>query len=86
MLTVGTGVMVTEKTFDITEGQFPEAGTVYVMLYVPAALALGVIVPVVTFKASPAGVDEKEPPVYAPVPFRVTNCGVELLAQYEFEE
>ena len=51
------------------------------MLYVPAALAFGVIVPVEIFNAKPAGVEEKVPPVYAPVPVNVTSCGVALLVQ-----
>ena len=46
----------------------------------PAPLALGVIVPELISIANP-GEDEYVPPIYAPVPDKVTICGVVLLIQ-----
>jgi hypothetical protein len=46
----------------VTATQPPDAAVVYVTVYVPAVLALGVISPVLASIFSPA-VDEKVPPV-----------------------
>ena len=46
----------------------------------PAPLALGVIVPVLISRVNP-GEDEYVPPVYAPVPDKVTGCRLALLIQ-----
>jgi hypothetical protein len=58
---VGAAVIVTDVVTG-KEGQPPDAGTVYVTVYVPGALALGVIAPVVPSIVNPR-VDEYVPPV-----------------------
>jgi hypothetical protein len=63
ILTVGNGVIVIVKVFDATAGHPPEAGIVYMTLYVPAPLPLGIIAPVVTLIDNPAGEAENVPPV-----------------------
>lgn len=82
MLAVGTGVIVTIVETGIA-GQPPEAGIVYVTVYVPGELALGIMVPVLISIDKPAGDAEYDPPVYAAVPVNVTGCGVELFTQNE---
>jgi hypothetical protein len=53
---VGAAVIVTDVVTG-KEGQPPDAGTVYVTVYVPGALVLGVIAPVVPSIVNPR-VDE----------------------------
>ena len=54
---------------------------VYVTVYTPAVLVLGVIAPVVASILNPA-VEEKTPPVNEPlVPENVTGCTVALFEQ-----
>ena len=48
------------------------AGIVYVTVYVPAVLPLGVMAPVEASIVKPAGEALKLPPVYAFVPVKVT--------------
>ena len=67
MVAVGTAVIVTEVVA-VTIPQPPVAAIVYVTVYVPAVLVLGVIAPVELLMDSPA-VEEKVPPV---VPVSVT--------------
>ena len=57
------------------------AGIVYVTVYVPAVLPVGVIAPVEASISKPAGVALKLPPVYAFVPVKVIACAVAKLSQ-----
>ena len=54
MVAVGTAVMVTDVVA-VTAAHPPEAAIVYVTVYVPAVLVLGVIAPVELFIVNPAG-------------------------------
>jgi hypothetical protein len=56
-----------------SEGQPPEAGIVYLTVYERTLLVLGVIAPVAGLIVNPLLLAEKTPPVYAPVPVRVTG-------------
>jgi hypothetical protein len=58
---VGGEVIVT-VVLEVTRGQRPEAGSVYITVYVSGALADGIMSPVIEFKDSPAGA-LKVPPV-----------------------
>jgi hypothetical protein len=62
-------------------GHPPDAGIVYVMVYVPAALVEGLNAPVVRLIDSPDGVAENVPPVYAFVPVSVGDCVVVTVRQ-----
>jgi hypothetical protein len=75
MLAVGSAVIVTDVVA-VTALQPPDAGVLYVTVYVPAVLVDGVIAPVELFMLSPVGA-EKVPPVYEPVPVRVTVCAAD---------
>jgi hypothetical protein len=76
ILAVGTGVIVTGAVA-VTAGQPPLAATVYVTVYVPGILVLGVIAPVLELNVKPVdGFTVYTPPVYAPVPVRTTNSFV----------
>ena len=57
----------------VTVPQPPDAGTVYVTVYVPAVLEDGVIAPEVPLIVNPAGILVYVPPVYAPVPLKLTD-------------
>jgi hypothetical protein len=70
MLAVGAAVIVTVVVTG-TAAQPPEAGIVYVTVYVPAVLVLGVMAPVAALIVKPA-VELYVPPVYAPVPVKVS--------------
>ena len=72
MLAVGSAVIVTLAVV-LTAAQPADAATVYVTVYVPASLALGVIAPVVASMLKPDA-EEYVPPVYAFVPTKVTLC------------
>ncbi len=61
MLALGAAVIVTVVVF-ITAEQPPAAAIVYVTVYVPAVLVLGVITPVLALILKPA-VEEYVPPV-----------------------
>jgi hypothetical protein len=63
--------MVTDAVV-LNAAQPPEAGMLYVTVYVPAVLVEGVIAPVELLIVKPA-VDENVPPA---VPVNVTDCGV----------
>jgi hypothetical protein len=54
MLTTGSALMVTLAVV-VNMAQPPDAATVYVTVYVPAVLVLGVIVPVEGSIVKPAG-------------------------------
>ena len=71
--------MVTEVVTG-TEAQPPDAGIVYVTVYVPAVLVDGVTAPVTELMINPA-VEEYVPPVYAPVPFKVIDWAVATVLQ-----
>jgi hypothetical protein len=76
---VGYELIVT----DVVTGKLvqpPIAGTVYVTMYVPEVLVLGVIAPVTLSIVNP-GVDVKVPPVKELVPFNSTDCGAVRLPQ-----
>jgi len=79
MFAVGGAVIVTDVVTGIAEHP-PDAGIVYVTVYVPAVLELGVIAPVPGSMDNPAGA-LKVPPVYAPVPLNVTDCAVLTVVQ-----
>jgi hypothetical protein len=64
--------------------QPPEDGVVYVIVYVPGALVDGVIDPVVVLIVKPDGAELYVPPVYEPVPVKVTDWAVETDEQNEF--
>ena len=64
--------------------QPPEANVVYVIVYVPGALVDGVIAPVVVLIVKPDGAELYVPPVYEPVPVKVTDWAVETDEQNEF--
>ena len=72
--------MIVTDVVAVTVPQPALAGTMYVTVYVPAVLVLGVIAPVVAFIVKPA-VELYVPPVYAPVPLNVTACGVPIVVQ-----
>src|SRR5205823_14623134 len=74
IVAVGTSVIVTDVVTGIAAHP-PDEGMVYVTVYVPAVLVLGVIAPVLGSIVNPA-VEENVPPVYAPVPVSVTDCPV----------
>jgi len=61
MTAVGTAVIVTDVVTG-TVPQPPEAGMVYVTVYVPAVLLLGVMAPVAALIVKPAGEAVKVPP------------------------
>ena len=61
MLALGAAVIVTVVVF-ITAAQPPEAAIVYVTVYVPAVLVLGVTAPVLGSMLKPV-VEEYVPPV-----------------------
>ena len=61
MLALGAAVIVTVVVF-ITAAQPPEAAIVYVTVYAPAVLVLGVIAPVPALILKPV-VEEYVPPV-----------------------
>jgi hypothetical protein len=63
ILTVGVGVIVIVTVLEVIAGHPPEAGIVYVTLYVPLLLAFGVMVPVLTSIDNPPGTAAKVPPV-----------------------
>ena len=79
MLAVGNVVIVTDAVAGAA-AQPPDAGVVYVTMYVPAVLVLGVIAPVLSSIVRPAGA-VKVPPVNAPVPVKVTDCAVAIVVQ-----
>ena len=80
VILVGIGLIVTDVVTGIAAHP-PLAGMVYVTVYTPAVLVLGVIAPVVASILNPA-VEEKTPPVNAPlVPENVTGCTVALFEQ-----
>ncbi len=65
--------MIVTATVAVTAEQPPVAGVVYVTVYVPAVLVLGVIAPVLELIVKPAPA-VYVPPVYAFVPVKVTLC------------
>ncbi len=69
MLAVGAAVIVTLAVV-LTAAQGPVAAIVYVTVYVPAVLVLGVIAPVLALMLKP-DVEEYVPPV---VPLWLTAC------------
>ena len=69
-----TGVVV------VNTAQPPAAATVYVTVYVPGVLALGVIAPVLRFMFNPVvGLTLYVPPT---APVCVTACAVVIVIQY----
>jgi len=58
----GAAFIVTDVV-TCTDGQPPEAGIVYLTVYVRAVLVLGVIAPVPGSIVNPPGIEEKVPPV-----------------------
>ena len=73
----GAAVMITVAVV-VTAEQPPVAAIVYVTVYVPAVLELGVTVPKVELKVKPVGLA-----LYVPltVPTRVTDCAVVRVLQ-----
>jgi hypothetical protein len=71
--------MVTEVVVD-TAAHPPEADVVYVTMYVPGVLVLGLISPVVELILKPVGA-EKVPVEKALVPDKFTVCAVAFDAQ-----
>jgi hypothetical protein len=65
--------VIVTATVAVTAEQPPVAGVVYVTVYVPAVLVLGVIAPVLELIVKPE-VELYVPPVYALVPVKVTLC------------
>ena len=76
MLAVGAAVIVTLAVV-LTAEQGPEAAIVYVTVYVPAVLVLGIIAPVLALMLKPV-VEEYVPPV---VPVWLTACPVVRVLQ-----
>ena len=76
MLALGAELMVTLAVV-LTAEQPAEAAIVYVTVYVPAVLVLGVIAPVLASMLRPV-VDEYVPPV---VPVWLTDCAIERVLQ-----
>jgi len=62
MTAVGRAVIVTDVVTG-TAAHPPEAGMVYVTMYVPGVLVLGVMDPVTASIVKPAGAAVKVPPV-----------------------
>jgi len=62
MTPVGRAVIVTDVVTG-TAAQPPEAGMVYVTVYVPGVLVLGVMAPVAALSVKPTGEAVKVPPV-----------------------
>ena len=62
----------------LTAAQPPEAAIVYLTVYVPASLVLGMIAPVLELILKPAGLE-----LYVPlaVPTRVTDCTLVIVLQ-----
>jgi hypothetical protein len=65
--------VITTVEVAVTVPQPPEAGTVYVTVYVPPVLEDGVTAPVEALIVNPAGELVYAPPVYAPVPVKETD-------------
>ena len=78
MLAAGAAVMVTEVVVD-TAAHPPEADVVYVTVYVPGALVLGLIAPVLLM--SKPAVEENVPVEKALVPDKFTFCTVAVDVQ-----
>ena len=76
MLAVGAAVMVTLAVV-LTAEQGPAAAIVYVTVYVPAVLILGMIAPVLALMLKPV-VEEYVPPV---VPVWLTGCAIVRVLQ-----
>ncbi len=76
MLALGAAVIVTVVVF-ITAAQPPAAAIVYVTVYAPAVLVLGVIAPVLELMLKPV-VEEYVPPV---VPVWLTDCSLVRVLQ-----
>ena len=77
MLALGAEVMVTLAVV-LTAEQPADAAIVYVTVYVPAVLALGVIAPVLALMLNPVA-EEYVPPV---VPVWVTDCAVVIVVHH----
>ena len=60
----------------VTELHPPDAGIVYVTVYIPWGLREGIIAPVDALMDKPVGEAVYVPPVYAPVPLIVTGWDV----------
>ncbi len=77
MLALGAAMIVTVAVV-LTAEQPPAAAIVYVTVYVPAVLVLGVIAPVLELILKPAGLE-----LYVPlaVPTRVTDCALVRVLQ-----
>ena len=82
MLAVGMAVIVT-VVVAVTAEHPPEAGEVYVIVQVPGVLVFGVIAPVFVLIVKPDGAELYDPPVYEPVPVKVTDWAVETDVQNE---
>ncbi len=76
MLAIGAVVMLTLAVV-LTAEQPPAAAIVYVTVYVPAVLVLGMIAPVLALMLKPA-VEEYVPPV---VPVWLTDCAIVIVLQ-----
>ena len=76
MLAVGAAVIVTLAVV-LTAEQGPEAAIVYVTVYVPAVLVLGMMAPVLALMLKPV-VEEYVPPVG---PVCVTDCALVIVLQ-----
>ena len=76
MLAFGAEVIVTVVVV-VTTAQPADAAIVYVTVYVPAVLVLGVIAPVLALMLKPV-VEEYVPPV---VPILVTDCALVRVLQ-----
>jgi hypothetical protein len=81
MLAIGIAVIVTFVVAVIAEHP-PDAGDVYVIVKVPGVDVDGVIAPVPASSVSPV-VELYVPPMYEPVPVKVTDWAVETDVQNE---
>ncbi len=70
--------MIVTLAVVLTAEQPPAAAIVYVTVYVPAVLVLGVTAPVLELILKPAGLE-----LYVPlaVPTRVTDCALVIVLQ-----
>jgi hypothetical protein len=69
---VSTEGLIVTVVVVVTDEHPPEAGVVYIIVYVPGVLVDGVMAPVEALKDNPVE-DEYVPPVYEPVPVNETD-------------
>ena len=73
-------MVIVTATVAVTAEQPPLDGVVYVTVYVPAVLVLGVIAPVLASIVKPVP-EVYVPPVYALAPLKVTLCAFTSVVQ-----